>query len=159
MKIAVIFYSMSNNTRLVAERIAEKTGADLIEIIPNKHYPEKGMKKFIVGGFCAMMGEKPKLKDYEFCADKYDTVIIGSPVWASCFAPPIRAFLSRHRKDLSEKNAAAYFCSSGGDAQGATEKLRDFIGADKLMATMSLVDPAINGLDEKEIDNFCSKIL
>ncbi len=60
---------------------------------------------------------------------------------------------------MSEKNAAAYFCSSGGDAQGATEKLREFIGADKLMATMSLVDPAINGLDEKEIDNFCSKIL
>ncbi|MGN0528027.1 MAG: flavodoxin family protein, partial [Eubacterium sp.] len=87
MNIAVVYYSMSNNTRLVAERIAEKTGADLIELIPYKHYPTEGMKKFMVGGFCAMIGEKPRLKPYSFDADKYDTIVIGSPVWASCFAP------------------------------------------------------------------------
>ena len=31
------------------------------------------------------MGEKPQLQPYDFKAEQYDQIIIGTPVWASNF--------------------------------------------------------------------------
>jgi len=36
IKTAVIYYSLTNNTRMIAETIADELGADLIEIKPIK---------------------------------------------------------------------------------------------------------------------------
>ena len=83
MKTAVVYYSMSGNTKLIAEKIAGDLNADLIEIFPENSYPDKGFRKYFWGGKSAIMGAKPALQPYSFNADKYDTVIIGSPVWAS----------------------------------------------------------------------------
>lgn len=159
MNTAVIYYSMDGNTRLVAEKIAEKTGADLVEAEPIKSYPDKGGKKFICGGFSAVTGRKPKLKPYKFNAEEYDSIVIGSPVWAGCFAPPIRSFLSVNREKLNGKEIAVYFCCSGGEAESAIQRLKEYIGIDAFSAEMVLVDPAKNGLDEETVNSFCSKIL
>ena len=46
MRTAIVYYSMSGNTRYVAEKIAEKINADVIRIEPVKAYPDQGAKKF-----------------------------------------------------------------------------------------------------------------
>ena len=92
MKKAIIYYSMSGNTDYVANYIAEKTNSDLIRIEPKKEYPNKGFIKFLWGGKSAIMGETPPLEKYEFDSDLYDYLVIGTPVWASSFTPPIRTF-------------------------------------------------------------------
>ena len=96
MKTAIVYYSMSGNTKYVADKIAEKIDADIIRIEPVKAYPDQGAKKFIWGGKSAVMGETPALQSYEFSAEKYDRIILGTPVWASTFAPPIRSFLKEN---------------------------------------------------------------
>ena len=58
-KIAIIYYSMSGNTEYVAKNISEKTGADLIRIVPKKEYPKSGFIKFLWGGKSAVMKETP----------------------------------------------------------------------------------------------------
>ena len=47
MKTAIVYYSMSGNTKYAADKIAEKIEADIIRIEPEKAYPDKGAKKFI----------------------------------------------------------------------------------------------------------------
>ena len=96
MKTAIVYYSMSGNTKYVADKIAERIEADIIRIDPVKAYPDKGAKKFIWGGKSAVMGEKPALHPYEFNVEKYDRIILGTPVWASNFAPPIRTFIKEN---------------------------------------------------------------
>ena len=92
MKTAVVYYSLQGNIRYVAEKVSAKLGADLIELIPVKAYPDKGMKKFIWGGSAVTFKKKPELEPYSFNADDYDLVILGTPVWASGFTPPLRTF-------------------------------------------------------------------
>ena len=41
MKVAIVYYSMSGNTEYVAKKISEKMDADLIELMPEKEYPNK----------------------------------------------------------------------------------------------------------------------
>ena len=92
---------MSGNTKLIAEKIAGDLNADLIEIFPENSYPDKGFRKYFWGGKSAVMGDKPKLMPYEFSADKYDTIVFGTPVWAATFTPPIRTFIEENKAELS----------------------------------------------------------
>lgn len=105
------------------------------------------------------MGEKPKLKPYEFKAEQYDRIIIGTPVWASSFAPPIRTFLHEN-KSILEKKIAVFICFSGGDADKAILKMKNYIGVEQFEAELILVDPKENKKPENdvEIETFCSAL-
>ena len=47
MKTLIVYYSLEGNTDYAANRIKEKTGADLLRLIPKKAYADKGIKKFL----------------------------------------------------------------------------------------------------------------
>lgn len=158
MRTAIIYYSMSGNTEFAAEKIAKKLEADVIRIEPVKAYPDKGVKKFFWGGKSAVMGEEPELLPYDFQAEQYDTIIIGTPIWASSFAPPIKTFLSKNR-NITDKKIAVFTCFSGGGADKAIEKMRKFIGVDAFLAELILVDPKDKENPENDvmIEEFCRK--
>lgn len=159
MKTAIIYYSMSGNTKFTAEKIAKTLEADIIRIEPVKAYPDKGAKKFIWGGKSAVMEEKPELSPYEFKIEQYDTIIIGTPVWASTFAPPIRTFICEN-KGISEKKIAVFTCFSGGGADKAIDKMKKYIGIDKFEAELVLTDPKKNVKPENDakIEEFCAAL-
>ncbi len=160
MKAVVVYYSMTGNVGMVAKKIAEKTGADLLPLLPQKAYPDKGFKKFIWGGKSAVMGEKPKLQPYDFDADKYDTIIFGTPVWASTYAPPLRSFFEKNKEKLSGKTFAAVVCFSGGGADKALEKMKKEWKTDAWKSTLILLDPKDNPKeeDEEKIEAFCKEL-
>ena len=114
MKIAIVFYSLLGNTKYAALKIADKLNADLVEIIPEKEYPNSGLKKFYYGGKSAVMGEIPPLKKYDFNIDNYDYIILGTPVWAGTFTPPIRTFINENKENLKSKILSAKLLTSNG---------------------------------------------
>ena len=92
-EILVLFFSRTGeqynvgviekgNTAIVAEMIAEATGADLYEVLPaDDHYPttykeltDVGLQEQRDGARPAYAGELP---DFE----NYGTIFIGAPVW------------------------------------------------------------------------------
>ena len=159
MKTAIVYYSMSGNTKYVADKMAEKIDADSIRIEPVKAYPDQGAKKFIWGGKSAVMGETPALQSYEFSAEKYDRIILGTPVWASTFAPPIRTFL-KDNSDIHGKKIAVFICFSGGGADKVIEKMKKYIGIEEFEAELILVDPKENvkAENDEKIDVFCDMV-
>ena len=159
MKTAIVYYSMSGNTKYVADKIAEKIEADIIRIEPVKVYPDKGANRFVWGGVSAVIGEKPALHPYECNVEKYDRIILGTPVWASNFAPPIRTFV-KENPDIHEKKVAIFTYFSGGGADKAIEKMKKYIGIKEFEAELILVDPKENvkAEDDEKIDVFCQKL-
>lgn len=148
MKTAVVFYSMHGNVRYVSEKVAKELGADLIELIPVKAYPDKGAMQFIWGGSAVTFKKKPELEPYTFNASDYDLVIIGTPVWASNFTPPLRTFFENN--DLTGKKIAVIATSAGGDSAKCVEAVKTAAKADSLAAVLSLVDPKEKPSDENE---------
>ena len=164
MKVVIVYYSMSGNTKYVADKIEEQlkdsTEVERIEIRPVKAYPDKGAKKFFWGGKSAVMGETPELEPYDFDADHYDRVIIGTPVWASNCAPPIRTFLTEHADEIREKKLGMYVCYSGGGAEKAIAKMKKCIGTEDTMAEMSLIDPLKKPEESgRVVEDFCKAFL
>ena len=123
MKTAIVYYSLQGNTRYVAEKVAGETGADLIELIPVKAYPDKGMIKFIWGGSAVTFKKKPDLKPYSFDSSDYDLVILATPVWAGSYTPPLRTFLEDN--DLTGKKIAVIATSAGGDSSKCINALKE----------------------------------
>ncbi|MCR4763878.1 MAG: NAD(P)H-dependent oxidoreductase [Lachnospiraceae bacterium] len=160
MNAVIIYYSMSENTAYVAERIREglldqlrkddrKAGTgtepvvDVIRIAPVKAYPDSGSGKFLWGGKSAVMKEKPALQPYQFDADKYDRIIIGTPVWAWTMSPPIRSFIEENRDQLKDRQIGVFVCSGGGGVK-AIGKIREFLPVDKLRDALDLIEPRNN---------------
>ena len=157
MKTAVVYYSMGGNTKWTAERIAEEVQGDLIPLEPDQAYPDKGFRKFFWGGKSAVMGEKPSLRPYSFDPGKYDAVLIGTPVWAGSFTPPVRTFLDENRMALQGKKLGVFVCFSGGGAEKAVQKMERFLDA-VFDRTLILIDPKDKPSEETDgkIKDFCA---
>lgn len=164
MKTAIIYYSMSGNTKYVADKIAENLRVsdevELIRISPVKAYPDKGAKKFLWGGKSAVMGDTPKLLPYDFNAEDYDRIIIGTPVWASTFVPPLKTFFNEN-PDIKNKSVSVFTCFSGGGADKTIGKMKKYLGVESFEAKLILVDPKdnIKAEDELKIKEFCQGLL
>ena len=105
------------------------------------------------------MGDKPALKPYPFALDQYDRVIIGTPVWASTFTPPIRSFVDA-TPNLADKTVGVFTCFSGGGADKAISKLKAYLGIESLAAELILTDPKDRpkAENDEKIVAFCAAL-
>lgn len=151
MKTAVVYYSMSGNADYTAKSIAEGLDADLIEIRPEKAYPDKGFRKFFWGGKSAVMAGKPKLVPYAFDPDQYNQIVIGFPVWAGNMAPPIRSFVTEQKEAIWGKQVAAFACQSGSGGEKALQKLQELLDCPGYVVLMILIDPKVKPKEESNL--------
>ncbi len=158
MKAVVIYYSLEGNTKFVADKIATYLKADTIRLEPVKEYPKGKASKYIWGGKSVVFGETPKLSSYKFNAENYDTIIIGTPVWASSYAPPIKTFLKENK--ICGKKVALFACSAGGDASKCFQKFEQELDKNEVAATLSLIDPKVKVTvqNDQDIKEFCQKL-
>ena len=160
MNTAIVYYSLNGNTAWTAGKIAAGLHADVIEIKPEKQYPDSGFRKFLWGGKSAVMAETPVLQPYDFQPEKYDQVIFGFPVWAGNVTPPLRTFVRDNLDGLKGKRISAFACQSGSGAEKAFGKLSECLGHVTLAATLVLIDPKDKpkpDTDER-IREFCMKL-
>jgi len=108
MKKLVIFYSLNNNTKFIAEKFSRGIGADILELKPEKEIPRKEPKQHISGGKQVINKETPRLQKYDINLADYDTLIIGTPVWAFTFTPPVRTFF---RENSIKNKKIILFCT------------------------------------------------
>ena len=111
-KVLVIYYSLTGNTRSIAEIIREKTGGDVFEIETVKKYPAdyagiiKEAKRELEAG------ELPALKQSPPDMSSYDLILVGSPVWWYTVSTPVMSFLKQ--TDLAGKKVSAFCTHEGG---------------------------------------------
>ena len=71
---AVVFYSLSGNTREAAKDIARKLGISVFEIDLVKPLPRNTVRQMLVGGMQSTFGKKPKIKGVPDNIDYYDEI-------------------------------------------------------------------------------------
>lgn len=123
VRAIVVYYSLGGNTRRVARQLQRATGADLAEIKTVKPYSGSYDDVVGQGQWEVNSGFLPELQPMEVDLDRYDTVILGTPVWWYTFAPAMNSFL--RSTDLSGKTV--YPFATNGGWLGHT--LRDFARA------------------------------
>ena len=157
MKTLIVYYSLEGNTDYVAKRIARRLGADLLRLVPVKEYSKKGLRKYFQGGKSVMSSQKPELEEYKADLADYDRVLLGFPVWASDFAPPLRTFVTENRGRLKKKHLAAFACQGGRGAEKALAKLKKALGVKAFDMEAVFNNPKKKRSKDKDamIDTFC----
>ena len=118
----------TDNTAIVAEMIAEETGADLFEILPeDDHYPmtyaeltDVAKKEQNENARPAYAGEVPDLS-------QYDTVFIGAPVWWGDWPMIMYTFFEENAETLDDKNLVPFSTHEGSGLSGFDKKLSSAI--------------------------------
>lgn len=113
MNRAVVYYSLSGNTKEAAKVIARKLGAKIFEIDLVKSLPKNTVRQMLVGGMQSTFGRRPKIKGVPDNIGYYDEIILGMPVWAGMPASPVNTFIKNY--GVADKIDAVFTFSGGGD--------------------------------------------
>ncbi len=138
VKILVVYYSLTGNTKFIAEQISNELNADIEEVKPKKNLNPESSSKFLWGGMQASMKKKPKLEDLTYNPSDYDLTIIGTPVWAWTITPPIRSYCTKF--DLKGKKIALWTCSDG-DGIKAMKRFRAFMEGTNILGDHRFIHP------------------
>ncbi len=143
---AVIYFSCTNNTKKLAEKIAKATGADILEIVPSVPYTSADLN---YNGDCRANREqnddtaRPDIAT-KFELDNYDTIYLGYPIWWGTMPKIINTFLETY--DLSGKTVMP-FCTSGSSGIGTSvNAIRKYLPdvKDGMRGTTSTTETEIN---------------
>lgn len=102
-KTLVAYFSATGNTKAVAEKIAELTGADIYSIEPSRPYaanPYDDSQLIQNEAYNDLRPSVANLPSSELIA-QYDTIFVGSPLWWHQPAMVVCTFLDAY--DLSDK--------------------------------------------------------
>ena len=113
-KLLVAYFSCTGNTKAVAEKIAELTGADLYEIVLETPYTAEDLDYH--NDECRANQEmndesaRPAIGSEAIDLSSYETIFIGYPIWWGTMPKIINTFLDDY--DFSGKTILP-FCTSG----------------------------------------------
>jgi flavodoxin len=144
-KILVVYYSLTGNTKFVAEHISNELNADIEELKPIKDLNPDSGTKYFWGGMKAKMKSKPKLEELKYSPLEYDLIIIGTPVWAWTLSPPIRSYCSEF--NLEDKKVAL-FTSSSGNGIKAMKRFKDVMEKSSIIGEYRFQDPLTNNPEQ-----------
>lgn len=93
-KTLIIYYSLHNHTKDIAERIQKMTGGELYAIQTKEKIDTKPWfyltlkKQLSEKKYPSLSGKMPDIS-------QYDTIFVGGPVWWYTVSTPMRAFLQQ----------------------------------------------------------------
>lgn len=106
-KVLIVYFSYSGVTKGIAERLQQKTGGDIFELIPVDAYSkdmyeasDRAKEELESGKLPELTGELPDLSEY-------DAILVGGPVWSGTVAPAVVNYLQQ--SDLSGKLTAPFW--------------------------------------------------
>ena len=120
--ILVVFFSPDDTTRAAAYAIAAGLNAELFEITAEEPYSEDDMD--YMNSFSRSMQEtrdpkaRPAIAALPENLDKYDTILLGYPVWGGKAAKIMLTFIEN--VDLSGKTVVP-FCTSNSSPFGSSD--------------------------------------
>lgn len=122
-KSLVVYFSCTNTTKGVAEKIADIVGGDIYRIVPETPYTSADLDYNIASSRANLEqndpSSRPVINGKVENIEDYDIVFIGYPIWWGKAPQIIYTFLESY--DLSGKTVVP-FCTSGSSGLGTSDK-------------------------------------
>jgi flavodoxin len=116
MKSLVVYYSLTGKTKLMAQAITEALNARLVEITEKK--PRKlGPFIYLIGGFGAITNRTSKINPVDIGSNQYESIFIGSPIWASRPVPAVNSFICQ--TNFEGRDVIPFFTMGGNTSEKA----------------------------------------
>ena len=141
--VLVVYFSASGVTRKVADRLARTIRADQYEIEPVNKYTGVDLDWHDKRSRTTIEMEdktaRPEMKEKHIGLEKYDTIILGFPVWWYTAPRIINTFIENN--NLEGKKVYVFVTSGGSGSEGSFKDLKEtypninFISSRRLRGT------------------------
>lgn len=140
-KTLVVWYSYTGNIKKNVEALCKQIEADAVEVVPS----EKGLKyeanNYAIGSaqIQAIKDNPDKESSYPGIdtslseLDRYDTVIIATPLWWSQMAAPMQTLLFKYGKQFSGKKTGLIVSSASSGISGVESDAKRLVPDGKFM--------------------------
>ncbi len=119
----IVYFSRTDKTKSIADKIQNITGYDIARITPVIPYPEEYSEILNQAKEEQNNDYRPEINIDLESIDKYDTIILGYPIWWGETPPVINTFLDSY--NLSGKTIIP-FCTSGSTGMsGSISKIKE----------------------------------
>ena len=115
--------TLTGNTGLVADMIAEATGGELFSILTAEQYPDNYNDTIDVGQTEKGANARPELSSQLDNLDSYDTVFLGFPNWWGDMPMAVYSFLDDY--DLGGKTIVPFVTSGGSGFSGTIQAIEN----------------------------------
>ncbi|MDE5985158.1 MAG: flavodoxin [Eubacterium sp.] len=119
--VLVVYFSATGTTKQIAKNAAEILNADIYEITPEQSYTDEDLAYYTNGRADREQNDlsaRPAISGSVKDMDKYDTIILGYPIWHSQAPRIISTFLESY--DFSGKTIIP-FCTSHSSGIGSSD--------------------------------------
>lgn len=123
----IVYFSASGTTKIVSEKLSNIIGADLFEIVPKEKYTNADLdwtnKESRSSVEMQDKNSRPEILNKLDNIDKYDTIILGFPVWWYTAPTIINTFIEDN--DLTNKKIYIFVTSGGSSSEGSYNDLKN----------------------------------
>ena len=120
MKSLVVYYSLTDKTKLAGQAIAEALSAALAEVKERKPRSPGGLT-YLTGGVGAFLNRGSAISPIDVDLRQYERIFVGSPVWASRPVPAINALI--YGTDFEGRSVIPFFTMGGDNAEKAVTNI------------------------------------
>lgn len=157
-KKLIVFFSYTNNTRTIVNKLSNQIAADIVEIKTVIPYSDDYETVVNDEHNSEASDYLPEISYNDIDLTLYDTVIIGTPVWWYRPAPAIRSFLKHN--DLSNKRIIP-FATNAGWLGKTFDEIKTICHKSVILKEMNIVFESYSDklkTDESDIDAWITSI-
>ncbi len=111
MKKLVVYYSYTGNTKKIASMISKKISYDTIELEPKVPFSTDYQEVVDEYQNNSITNKEVEIKDIDVNLEKYDEIIVGTPVWWYTISPVVVTFLKKY--NLTDKKIYPFATNAG----------------------------------------------
>ena len=158
MNKLIVYFSYTNNTRTIANKIKDKLNCDILEIKTKIPYSDDYQTVVDDEQNSEASNHLPEIEDINIDLSKYDEIILGTPVWWYRPVPAIRTFLTQN--DLKGKTIKP-FATNAGWLGKTFKEIKSLCPNSKVEEGMNIVFESYSDklvTSEKDIDNWIDSL-
>ena len=135
-KSLIVYYSLTENTKAVAEEIQKQVNGELMRIETVEPYPEVYDEVLDVVEAQREAGELPTIVKQDVDLSDYDSIFLGTPIWFGEPALPVEKWISEN--ELAGKRIYPFFTSGSSSINESMERYRELLDQSTLSEGLSI---------------------
>lgn len=124
-KAIIVYYSLTENTKAMAEEIQKQTDSDVLRIETVEPYPEVYDDVLTIVQSQREADELPEIVKQEVDLSEYDSIFLGTPIWFGEPALPVEKWLSEN--ELAGKTIYPFFTSGSSSIDESMGRYREVL--------------------------------
>ncbi len=140
-KILTIYFSITGNTKTIAESIHNKVNGDLVEIKTTTNYPIEYDELLAFAKDEFDVNTLPVITTEIEDISKYEVVFIGYPAWCHTYPLALKSFFEKY--DLSDKLLIPFVTCGGGRSYDTLDELKKDNNNENVLEPIVIKEPDV----------------